>query len=180
MTTTPPQPDFGDAGPIPEENQPGHHPDHEQDKPTRPPRPKARAPKPSKATVPDPARFGFAFDGAFRTLDRMLGVTPENSYIEVAGERVTIRFGRWVAQTTRDNVKSADVTGPFAVWKVLGPPHLSLADFGVTFATNARQGVCIQLASPVKAIEPLGVLRHRGITVTPSEPEQLVEALTRG
>jgi hypothetical protein len=28
----------GDAGPVPEDNQPGHHPEHEQDKPDRPPR----------------------------------------------------------------------------------------------------------------------------------------------
>jgi hypothetical protein len=27
----------GDIGPVPEENQPGHHPEAEQDKPSRPP-----------------------------------------------------------------------------------------------------------------------------------------------
>jgi hypothetical protein len=168
-----------DAGPIPVDNLPGHHPEVEQDKPTRPPRPKARPPKQPKATVPDPARFEFDFDPQFALVDRFLGVTPDSAYIEIAGERVTVRFGRWVVETTRANVIDARVTGPYTWWKVAGPPRLSLADRGLTLATTAKQGVCMTLRKAVKGIDPLGLLRHPGITVTPREPELLVEALTR-
>jgi hypothetical protein len=174
-----PQPEIDDAGPIPVDNQPGHHPEVEQDKPTRPPRPKARAPKKTPAAVPDPAHFEFAFDRRFELADRLLGITPETARIEVAGERITIRFGRWAVETTRDNVASAEVTGPYDWWKVAGPPHLSLADRGLTFATNADRGVCIRFHKPVRGLDPLGVIRHPGLTVTPREPDQLLAALTR-
>jgi hypothetical protein len=174
-----PQTEINDAGPIPEENLPGHHPPVEQDKPTAPPRPKARPPKPEPPKVPDPARFDFAVDSTFEPLDRLLGITEDNSYIEVAGDRVTVRFGRWSVETTRDNVASAEVTGPYAWWKVIGPPRLSFADRGLTFATNATRGVCITFHESVRGIDPLGIVRHRGLTVTPETPERVVEALTR-
>jgi hypothetical protein len=35
-TSTPPA-EQGDAGPVPPDNQPGHHPEHDQDKPEGPP-----------------------------------------------------------------------------------------------------------------------------------------------
>jgi hypothetical protein len=168
-----------DAGPIPEDNLPGHHPDVEQDKPTRPPKPKSRPPKSTAPKVPDPARFEFAFDGTIGPWAKVVGVRPDNSYVEVAGERVTIRFGPWVVETSRGNVTGADVTGPYAWWKVAGPPHLSFIDRGLTMATSTDKGVCIRFRRPVKGIEPVGVLRHRGVTVTPRDPERLIEALTR-
>ena len=34
-----PQDEEGTAGPVPPDNQPGHHPDHDQDKPEGPPDP---------------------------------------------------------------------------------------------------------------------------------------------
>jgi hypothetical protein len=63
--------------------------------------------------------------------------------------------------------------------KVFGPPHLSIADRGLTFATNARRGVCIRFHHPVAGIEPLGVVRHPGLTVTVDDPEGLVDALSQ-
>jgi hypothetical protein len=167
------------AGPVPTDNVPGHHPEVEQDKPTRAPRPKARPAKAKPASVPDPARFDFEFDPRFEAFDRLLGVTRDSAFIEVAGDRVTVRFGRWVVETTRDNVVSAEATGPYAWWKVAGPPHLSFVDRGLTFATTTERGVCIRLREPVSGIEPLGLLRHPGLTVTPRDPDGLVEALTR-
>ena len=47
-----------------------------------------------------------------------------------------------------------------------GPPHLSLADRGITFATNRQRGLCIRLHRPHPAIDPLGLIRHPGVTVT--------------
>ena len=175
----PPQPEIDDAGPIPEDNLPGHHPPVEQDKPTRPPRPRARQRKAQPAAVPDPARFEFAFDPAFESFDRFLGIRPDNSYIEVAGQRVTVQFGPWKVETTKDNVVGAEVTGPYAFWRVAGGPRLSFADRGLTMATSTNKGVCVRFEKPVRGIEPIGLLRHPGLTVTPRDPDGLVEALTR-
>src|SRR3954469_13564395 len=82
-TATSEMPAGGDAGPVPEANLPGHHPPVEQDKPARPPQARARAPKRKPQPVPDPARFDFEFDPTFERVDRLLGVRPDNSYIEV-------------------------------------------------------------------------------------------------
>jgi hypothetical protein len=46
-------------------------------------------------------------------------------------------------------------------------------------ATTTGKGVCIRFLKPVRGLEPLGVLRHPGLTVTPRDPDGLVEALTR-
>src|SRR4051812_34105784 len=129
--------------------------------------------------APDSVRFDFDFDSTFRRIDRLLGVRPDNSYIEVVGDQVTVQFGRWRVQTTKSNVIGADVTGPYTWWKVAGPPHLSLADRGLTMATTTQRGVCLTFRTPVPGIEPTGILRHRGLTVTPRDPDRLVEALTR-
>ena len=76
--------DTDDAGPIPEANLPGHHPPVEQDKPTRPPRARARKRKDKPEPLTDPARFGFDFDPMFERFDRLLGIRPDNTYIKVA------------------------------------------------------------------------------------------------
>jgi hypothetical protein len=172
----------GGNAPIPEDNLPGHHPPVEQDKPTGPP-PRRRPRKPAKAAEEkapkdEPLRFDFEFDSRLGKVDRLLGVRPDNTFIEVADGRVTIQFGPWRVETTKDNIVSAETTGPYAWWKVAGPPHVSLRDRGLTMATTTDKGVCLRFRNAVKGIEPTGVLRHPGLTVTPSDPERLVEALT--
>jgi hypothetical protein len=150
---------------LPPDNEPGHHPEVEQDKPTGPP------------PGPGPVRFPLAFDPTFRLVDRVLGITEDRAYVELDRDELRIRFGPWSADVPRRTVAGAEVTGPYWLPKVLGPPHLSLADRGITFATNRRKGVCIRLTEPVKALEPLGLLRHPSITVTVEDPKALADAL---
>jgi hypothetical protein len=73
-----------------------------------------------------------------------------------------------------------EITGPYSAVMTIGAPHLSLADRGLTFASNADRGVCIRFAEPVRGIEALGIIRHPALTVTvdasspwrtPSAPE---------
>ena len=90
---------------------------------------------------------------------------------------MAVRFGPWSMDVARDNIADVAVTGPYQFVKTAGPARLSFADRGVTFATNGDRGVCIALRSPVPAIEPIGVLRHPGITVTVADCEGLAEAL---
>ncbi|MBB5085085.1 hypothetical protein [Nonomuraea endophytica] len=53
----------------------------------------------------------------------------------------------------------------------------SLADRGLTFGSNTRQGVCLRFHSPVHGGEPIGLVRHRGLTVTVADPAALIRRL---
>jgi len=161
-------PPRGDIGPIPEDNVPGHHPEVESDKPTHPPR------------LPQlDHRFAFRFDSPVAAIARRLGINERSAYVHVLGETLSIRFGPWAMQTMTSNVVSAMVTGPYRWWKVTGPPHLSLADRGITFATTTQQGVCIQFREPVAGALPVSWLRHPAATVTVEDVEDLVTVLDR-
>ena len=122
-------------------------------------------------------RFSFAFDPRYRLVDLALGVTPASTWVELTDDTFHARFGPWRVRTDLDNVAAARVTGPYSVPKTLGPAHLSLRDRGLTFATTSREGVCVEFHRPVTGIDPLGLIRHPGLTVTVAEPEALVEAL---
>jgi hypothetical protein len=194
--------DEGPPGPIPEENLPGHHPEHDQDKPEGPPpTPGVRPPKPGKRPrpkkkptppspeergedpVPAPAvgtrRFGFAFEPLMAPFAFAFGVTPLTAWAEVDGRELRVRFGPWSARTPLDNITEATITGPYSLPKVAGPAHLSFADGGATFATTTKRGVCLQFREPIPALVPLGLLRHSGLTITVDDPEGFVAALGR-
>jgi hypothetical protein len=118
-------------------------------------------------------RFAFRFDPRFRWLLRSVGVTPDTADVTVGPDRLVARFGRWRVATPLENIVSAEVTGPYRWWfKAIGP-HLSLADRGITFGTNAQAGVCLRLRTPVAGIDPLGMIRHPGLTVTVDDPAGL-------
>ncbi|MEY2477226.1 MAG: hypothetical protein QOG87_2541 [Actinomycetota bacterium] len=195
---TPPEP----TGPIPEENLPGHHPEHDQDKPEGPPpKPAVRKRKPKKKGAgptrvprrePDPEdgaevpakavgtrRFGFAFERRVAPFAFAFGVTPVTAWAEVDGRELRVRFGPWSARTPLENVMSASITGPYSLPKVAGPAHFSFADGGATFATTTKRGVCLQLREPIPALVPLGLLRHSGLTLTVDDVEGFVAAVTR-
>jgi hypothetical protein len=159
---------------VPTDNQPGHHPEVEQDKPAPARLRKAQA----KAAARGPRTFAMPFESLYRWLGRPLDVRPETTSVEVTPEEVVVRFGRWSTRIDRSTIVAAEVTGPYALAKTVGPPHLSFSDRGITFATNHRKGVCLTLSTPVKGIEPLGLVRHPGVTVTVDDPEGLAQMLT--
>lgn len=149
---------------VPDENAPGHHPPVEQDKPSTPPSLPARH-----------RRFPFARDSLVARVSALFGVTnDERAYVDVDDERVHIRFGPWTITTPMTNVTGAERTGPYRWWKVIGPPHLSLRDRGVTFATSTSDGVCIRFRDPVPGALPNRFLRHPAATVTVEDPDDLV------
>lgn len=121
--------------------------------------------------------FEFAADPALRRWSRLFGVRAEECTVTLSGERLTITFGRWALRTTPSNVADIAVTGPYRWWKVAGPPRLSLADRGVTFATTNRRGVCVRFRRPVRAIDPFGLIRHPAATLTVVDPERLAAGL---
>lgn len=125
------------------------------------------------------AAFSFRFHPAFAALALPLGVRPETSGVDVADDGLVVRFGPWRVRTPLSNIVAATVTGPYRWPKVVGPPHLSLSDRGLTFGTNPDEGVCIRFARPVTGIDPWGIVRHPALTVTVDEPAALAELLDR-
>jgi hypothetical protein len=159
-------------GPVPEANQPGHHPEVEQDKPTGPwPGP------PVGASAGGPTRFDFRFELLLRPFAALATVLPRSAYVVVDDDEVTVHFGVWGMAFPRTAVVDVQETGGFWLPKVAGPPHVSFADGGITFATNRQRGTCITLAHPQRG--PYPWLRHPNVTVTVDAPEDLEAALLR-
>ena len=123
-------------------------------------------------------RFTFRFVQPFRAACRVFGVTEERAWVDVdtAGDgHVTAAFGRWRVEAPLTNVHCVEITGPYAVVKTIGPARLSLADKGITFATNRDRGVCLGFVEPVVAagMPRNGRLRHPGLTVTVDDVDGL-------
>ena len=127
----------------------------------------------------DTRRFEFRFTPLYRLAALPFGVTSSTAQVRVDSAQLHVRFGPWRVRTPLSNVRSTTVTGPFSLLKTAGPAHLSLADFGMTCATNGEQGVCIRFREPVCGLEPFGVLRHPAVTVTVEDGEQLARLLER-
>lgn len=160
----------GPAGPVPEANQPGHHPPVEQDKPRR------RPPKP-KGSIPRTTTWDFRYDWPVAGASLLAGALPRTTEVEVGETHLTIRYGVWSLRTELTNVAEVSLTGPYSVTKVGGPPRLSLRDRGITFGTTTAEGVCISFHRPVRAADPLGLVRHPGATVTVADPQGLKKEL---
>lgn len=122
-------------------------------------------------------RFGFAFAPAYRMAALAFGVTPATAWVEVGDEALDVRFGPWRLSTALTNVTDVAVTGPYAFWKTAGPARLAITDRGLTFATNGDRGVRVSFRTPVRGVEPLGVLRHPELTVTVAEARRLADVL---
>lgn len=121
--------------------------------------------------------YPFRFGPGFRLAALPFGVGPDNARVEVTGTHLVARFGPWRVTTSIGNIVRAEVTGPYALPKVLGPAHLSFRDRGLTFATNRDRGVCLGFVEPVRGLDRWGWVRHPGLTVTVADPDALVQEL---
>ena len=123
-------------------------------------------------------RFEFAFDPPTEAGLLLAGITRRNSSVVVDDQWFTARFGRWTVRTPLSNVVDASVGGPYRWWKAVGV-RLSLGDKGLTFGSSTRSGVCVAFREPVRGLDPWGLVRHPGLTVTVARPEDLVAGLRR-
>lgn len=121
-------------------------------------------------------RFDFLFDSLYLPLLAAVGVTPSTAHVALTAERFVARFGPWLCTTPYDNIVDVCQTGPYLAVKAIGA-RLSLSDRGLTFGTTTQGGVCLTFGRPVPGIDPLGVIRHPGLTVTVAEPAGLVAAV---
>jgi hypothetical protein len=125
----------------------------------------------------DSRAFRFDVSDRLRPWSRLFLVHPELASVRIEDGWFSAWFGRWAVTTPVANIDDVSITGPFDWWKVAGPAHLSIADRGLTFATTDRRGVCVSFAEPVAGLDPLGAVRHPGLTVTVAEPDELVAAI---
>lgn len=123
--------------------------------------------------------FEFDFEDRYRLPARLFGISPSTAQVVVTDDELLVRFGPWRLRTPLTNVADTQVTTGYGFVRTAGPAHLSLADRGVTFATNSQRGLCISFVDPVRAIEPTGTLRHPAATVTVKDTEALAAALRR-
>ena len=137
---------------------------------------------PERATAAEPTAgpgaglFEMAFAPRFRLPLATLGVTPATAHVTVTADRLVACFGPWTCRTTPANVRAVDVTGPYRWYRAIGP-RLSLAAHGLPFGTTPARGVCLLLRESVPGIDPLGVIRHPGLTLTVADPERFAAAV---
>ncbi len=141
----------------------------------------AALPEPAAATAQVPGseggQFEMAFDPRFKLPLAALGVTPATAHVTVTASDLVACFGPWVCRTTPANVRAVCVTGPYRWYRAIGP-RLSLADHGLTFGTTTARGVCLLLRKPVPGIDPLGVIRHPGLTLTVADPQRFATTVS--
>jgi hypothetical protein len=123
--------------------------------------------------------FGFAVDPALRRWSRLFGIRAERCTVTLSQSELTVTFGRWTLSTPPANIVAVEVDGPYQPWKIAGPPRLSLSDLGITFATTARRGVCVELHDPVGALDPFHLIHHPNVTITVDEPGRFADELRR-
>ncbi|EAP98133.1 hypothetical protein JNB_14253 [Janibacter sp. HTCC2649] len=122
-------------------------------------------------------RFEFAFAPAYRLPALILGIRPRTAHVTVTADELRVRFGPWRLVTPLTNIATTEITGNFGWLKTAGPPHLSFADRGVTFATNGERALCVRFLEPVAGIDPTRTIKHPGATLTVADPESLQRAL---
>ncbi len=122
-------------------------------------------------------RFTFDWDPSYRPLGLLFGITPRTAHVEVSPSELHVRYGPWSLRSALGNITGVEVSGDYAFVKTAGPPHLSLGDRGISFATNGRKGLCVQFREPVKGIDPTGRIEHPGATLTVSDVDGLADAL---
>jgi len=109
-------------------------------------------------------QFDFRFDPKYRAAAAAFGITPANSRVEVSDDHLDARLGRWRVRTPLSNVVGVERSGPYSIPKTIGPARLSVADRGLTFATNPDAGLCIRFAEPVTGIAEMISVRNRTLT----------------
>ncbi|MBU1801129.1 hypothetical protein [Nocardioides sp.] len=127
----------------------------------------------------EPVRHEFAFAPAYRVAALPFGIAPRTSWVHIGPDELSVRYGPWSLSTPVHNIAEASLSGGFTFLKTAGPPHLSLADRGVSFTTNPHAAVCLRFHRPVRAIDPTGLLKNPGATLSVRDPQALLADVRR-
>jgi hypothetical protein len=131
------------------------------------------------ADLANRSTFPFKFDRRYLLAGMPFGISPATARVVVTDRELFAQFGPWRVRTLLTNVTGTQVTGPYSFIKTAGPAHLSFTDRGMTMATNGERGLCIRFAEPVRGLDPLGRLRHPGLTVTVAQIDELAQLLAQ-
>jgi hypothetical protein len=121
--------------------------------------------------------FPFRFELGYRRAAMLFGVTERSTSITISADVLRVHFGSWRVRTPLSNIVHVEITGPYLFLKTAGPARLGLTDRGLTFATNHERGVCMEFRQPITGIDPLGLVRHPNLTLTPADCDGLARAL---
>ncbi|WP_082929463.1 hypothetical protein [Mycobacterium sp. 852013-51886_SCH5428379] len=121
--------------------------------------------------------FPFAFTRSYQLAAAPFGIHPSTSEVVVHDGRLICFFGPWHVESSLENIVAVRVTGPFSFVRTAGGARMSMADRGITLATNGDRGVCVLFEVPVPGIEPTGRVRHPNLTVTVADCEGLARVL---
>ena len=127
---------------------------------------------------PPTRRFDFDWETRYRRAGLLFGVRPARAWVEVTATDLHVRYGWWALRSSLTNVAGVEESGDYAFVKTAGPPHLSLADRGISFATNGRRGLCVSFHEPVPGIDPTRRIQHPGATLTVADVDGLRSLLT--
>ncbi len=130
----------------------------------------------SEERNPEAQRFTFRFQPLYMPMLAAVGVTPATAHVVVTDDRFVARFGPWLCSTALANIVDVCATGPYAAVKAIGA-RMSMTDRGLTFGTTTEAGACLTFDHPVTGLDPLGVLRHPGLTVTVDDIDGFVAAI---
>ncbi|MGA8988090.1 hypothetical protein [Aeromicrobium sp.] len=122
-------------------------------------------------------RFDFAWEPRYRLPALAFGLTPRTAWVEVSPTELHVHYGLWTLRSPLSNISGAEISGGYAFFKTAGPPHLSMSDRGISFATTSRKGLCVKFRDPVPGIDPTKHIKHPGATITVADAAGLAEAL---
>ena len=201
-TATPP------AGPVPEDNLPGHRPDHDQDKPEGPPptpkpKPRARKAKPESvqgaATATMTERVVAAVDAAQPDAASLAGSTDASFAFEFDPRVAPLSYAVGVTPwTSKVEVRDGELCVRFGIWSLtteldnieaaeVTGPYQWLKIAGPPRLSLSDRGITFATTTRrgvcIKFREPVSVLvpllKHPALTVTVDDPDALVRLLTR-
>ena len=123
------------------------------------------------------SRFEFAWERRYRIAALAFGITPSTAWVEVDSSHLYVRYGVWKLQSALTNITGVERSGSYGFVKTAGPPHLSFSDRGVSFTTNSHEGLCVSFRNPVSGIDPTGLIKHPGATITVADVAGFADAL---
>jgi hypothetical protein len=119
--------------------------------------------------------FPFRYDRRLTPIWLPFWVWPGTQGVTVTDDgRLIARYGPFHVEAPLSRVQDAHVTGPYRWWTAVGA-RLSAADDGLTFGTNASEGVCIHFEPRIRRV--IGLRDHSALTVTVADAEGLVAAI---
>jgi hypothetical protein len=121
--------------------------------------------------------FKYDVDKRLAPLWLPFGLHPSTDGVTITDDgKFVAKFGFLKLETPVSNIDGAHITRDYRWWKAVGV-HVSLADDGLTFGTNAHAGVCVHFGKLVPS--PLRRKGHSALTVTVADLDGLVARLDR-